>query len=142
MRSLTTTSECLERFGIRCYRPAQLHAAYGVDQLHTSGIDGRGRTIVIVEPFGSPTIRADLRTFNRVFGLPDPPTFSIIEPAGPVPPFDPADPEMLSWAQETKLDVQWAHAMAQGADILLVRTPVSETRACRASLRSSGRRTT
>ena len=44
-----------------------------------------------------------------------------------MPPFDPTDSTMLSWATETTLDVEYAHAMAPDANILLVETPVAET---------------
>jgi subtilase family serine protease len=44
-----------------------------------------------------------------------------------VPPFDPTDPERAGWAEETSLDVQWAHSIAPGANLLLVETPMSET---------------
>ncbi len=49
---------------------------------------------------------------------------------------------MGGWALETSLDVEYAHAMAPGANILLVETPVSETEGARVSRRSSRRRTT
>jgi len=122
-----TTAQCLASIGIPCYAPSQLQRAYNLKPLHRRGLTGRGRTIVIVVPFGSPTIRRDLKQFDKAFGLPDPPRFRIIAPAGKVPPFDPRDPEMAAWAEESTLDVQWAHATAPGADILLVVTPVSET---------------
>jgi len=65
--------------------------------------------------------------FDRAFGLPAPPAFRIIRPAGRVPPYDPANSDMAGWAGETTLDVEWAHAVAPGARLLLVETPVSET---------------
>ncbi|HMH90679.1 MAG TPA: hypothetical protein VK586_06290 [Streptosporangiaceae bacterium] len=46
--------------GIACYSPRQLQRAYNLGPLYARGYDGRGRTIVIVDPFGSPTIRRDL----------------------------------------------------------------------------------
>ena len=121
------TSYCLANFGIHCYGPAQLAAAYNLLPLHQAGIDGTGTTIVIVDSFGSPTIEADLKTFDQTFGLPDPPSLTIIQPAGPVPPFDPTNGTMVGWAAETTLDVEWAHVFAPGARILLVETPVAET---------------
>jgi len=121
------TASCLRDSGIRCYAPAQLINAYDVGILHAFGIDGRGRTIVIVDSFGSPTIRNDLHVFDRTFGLPDPPRFNVVQPVGPVPAFDPNNFDMVGWAMETTLDVEWSHAMAPGASILLVETPVSET---------------
>jgi subtilase family serine protease len=101
--------------------------AYNVTPLHAADIDGSGRTIVIVDSFGSPTIRNDLHVFDQAFGLPDPPKLDIIQPVGAVPPFDPHNIDMVGWAAETTLDVEWSHVMAPGARILLVETPVSET---------------
>jgi subtilase family serine protease len=129
-RTLTgapTTVDCLQQFHRACYQPAQYQQAYDLNRLYEMGYDGHGRTIVTVDPLGSPTIRQDLAAFDRAFGLPDPPGLRIIEPVGRPPAFDPADRDMVSWAQETTLDVEYAHAIAPGANILLVVTPVSET---------------
>jgi subtilase family serine protease len=123
-----TESQCSVFFFLPCYSPAQLETAYDELPLFAQGITGAGRTIVIVDPFGSPTIQADLNTFDIAFGLPAPPSFQIIQPAGPVPPFDPSDANGdVDWAGETTLDVEWAHAAAPGANILLVETPMDET---------------
>jgi len=86
-----------------------------------------GRTIVIVDSFGSPTIEHDLHVFDQTFGLPDPPSLKIITPAGIPPTFDVHNADMRGWATETSLDVEWSHVIAPGANILLVETPVSET---------------
>src|SRR5262249_16560956 len=78
--------------------------------------------------YGYQFIRDELRVFDKSFGLPAPPSFKIIQPAGPVPSYDPNKrPSMFGWAIETSLDVEYAHAMAPGANILLVETPVAET---------------
>jgi subtilase family serine protease len=90
-------------------------------------VTGKGTTIVIVDSFGSPTIRHDLAVFDSTFNLPAPPSFTITQPAGAVPPYDPGNSDMVGWAGETTLDVEWAHTIAPGANILLVETPVSET---------------
>ncbi|HEX3925548.1 MAG TPA: hypothetical protein VHY31_24930 [Streptosporangiaceae bacterium] len=79
----------------------------------------------LVDAFGSPAIQSDLATFDAQFSLPAPPSIKVIQPAGPVGTFDPAT--MDGWAGETTLDVEWSHAMAPGANILLVETPVAET---------------
>jgi subtilase family serine protease len=65
--------------------------------------------------------------FDQTFGLPDPPSFTVRQDAGPVPPFDPTNSDMAGWADETTLDVEWTHVFAPGAKILLEETPVSET---------------
>jgi subtilase family serine protease len=128
LHSPPTTSDCLNvLFGFHCYQPFQLQKAYDLQPLYDRGFDGRGRTIVLVDSFGSPTIRNDLHVFDQTFGLPDPPSFDIIQPAGTPPPFDPTNSDMTGWAAETTLDVEWSHVIAPGANILLVETPVSET---------------
>jgi len=127
-RQPVTEPQCEALFTVPCYVPAQLQTAYDEQPLFNSGITGAGQTIVIVDAFGSPTIQADLATFDATFNLPAPPSFKIIQPAGKVPAWDPtgADGD-LGWAGETTLDVEWAHTMAPGANILLVETPVAET---------------
>jgi subtilase family serine protease len=120
-----TQAQCVKAFTVPCYRPPQFQAAYNELPLFRRGITGRGQTIVIVDSFGSPTIKKDLTTFDKQFGLPSPPSFKIIQPAGKVAPFNPAT--MSGWAGETTLDVEWSHSMAPGANILLVETPVAET---------------
>lgn len=122
-----TTSQCLTLLGIHCYQPSQFVKAYDLAPLFRRGIDGRGETIAIVDSFGSPTIANDLHVFDTTFGLQDPPSLKIIAPAGPIPAFDPTNSDMVGWAGETTLDVEWAHVFAPRANILLVETPVSET---------------
>jgi subtilase family serine protease len=120
-----TTTACQTELGINCYTPLQYRVAYDLNPLYSRGITGKGRTIVIVDSFGSPTIQSDLHTFDTQFGLPDP--VLQIEKFGNVPPFDPNNSDMISWAGETTLDVEYAHAVAPGAKIVLAETPVAET---------------
>jgi len=123
-----TQAQCEAQFTVPCYGPDQFQTAYNEQPLFNSGITGAGQTIVIVDSFGSPTIKADLGVFDAQYNLPAPPSFKIIQPAGAVPPFDPTDANGdVGWAGETTLDVEWAHSMAPGANILLVETPVDET---------------
>lgn len=122
-----TTAECLAESQFLCYRPAQLQAAYNMNALYAQGDEGQGRTIVIVDSFGSPTIERDLKHFDSAFHLPAPPSFQVIQPAGAVKPYEPGNEEMSGWAGETTLDVEWAHAMAPQANIVLVETPEEET---------------
>ena len=121
-----STSACEKSTGIACYEPAQIQRAYNLGPLFRVGIDGAGQTIVIVDSFGSPTIGHDLTVFDRTFHLPAPPSFTVIHPAGTVPPYK-ASADREGWAGEATLDVEWAHTMAPGASILLVETPTSET---------------
>ena len=119
-----TTAQCRQAFHIACYSPLQIRQAYGIPRL-PRGIDGKGQTIVIVDSFGSPTITRDLAMFDKTYALPAPPELTVIHPAGPVPPYQPTS-NREGWAGETSLDVEYAHAMAPGAKILLVETPTSE----------------
>ena len=105
--------------------PEQVRAAYDTGPLLTQGVTGKGQTIVIVDSFGSPTIAADLAHFDRHFGLTAPPSLRVIQPAGRVSAYRPTD-SRTTWAAETTLDVEWAHALAPGARILLVETPTAE----------------
>jgi subtilase family serine protease len=122
-----TSAQCQAKYGLACYSPKQIQRAYHLGPLYRRGLNGRGRTIVIVDPFGSPTIGGDLGVFDKAFGLPAPPAFRILQPVGPVPPFNPLNPAQADKAGETTEDVEWAHAIAPGASILLVETPVAET---------------
>jgi subtilase family serine protease len=120
-----TTTFCEANFKIACYLPQQIERAYNVPALWHKGITGKGQTIVIVDSFGSPTAAHDLGVFDKAAGLPAPASFKVIQPAGKVPAYRPTD-SRVGWAGETDLDVEYAHAMAPGASILLVETPTSE----------------
>ena len=122
-----TTADCQTAFAINCYGPNQYQKAYDMLPLYRQGLTGKGKTILIVDSFGSPTIQNDLQVFDQQFGLPDPPSLKVIQPAGAPPPFDGTNSDMTGWAEETTLDVEYAHAMAPGANIVLAETPVSET---------------
>jgi subtilase family serine protease len=105
--------------------PRQVRRAYDTGPLMSRGIVGKGQTIVVVDSFGSPTIKADLAHFDRYFGLAAPPALQVIQPAGRVPRYRPTADRTI-WAAETTLDVEWAHVIAPGARILLVETPTAE----------------
>src|SRR5439155_25939585 len=94
------------------YSPAQIRHAYGIDKLTQ---DGAGQTIAIVDAYDAPNIQSDLNTFSTQFGLPTSGfTFTKAYAQGSQPPAD------GGWAQEISLDVEWAHAIAPQANILLV----------------------
>jgi len=122
-----TTADCEASSQVACYEPTQIQQAYNLPALYGQGVNGKGATIVIVDSFGSPTIANDLAFFDQQFGLPAPPSFTIIRPAGAIPAYHASNTQMFSWAGETSLDVEYAHAVAPGASILLVETPVAET---------------
>jgi len=115
-----TTSQCQATYGIRCYSAPQLHTAYDLNPLYRAGVTGRGETIVVAVPYGSPTIRNDLHVYDQRFGLPDP-RLTII-PFGDVPAYDPANPVQVEWAAATTLQVENAHAIAPGANIVIAET--------------------
>jgi subtilase family serine protease len=121
-----TTAQCEAKYHIACYQGPQLQVAYNLGPLFRLGITGAGQTIVIVDSYGSPTIRHDLAVYDAQYRLPAPPSFRIIQPAGKVPPYK-KNSDFEGWAGETTLDVEAAHTIAPGANILLVETPVSET---------------
>ena len=108
------------------YSPGQIRHAYGFDRL--TG-DGRGQILGIVDAFDDPTAASDLQTFITTFsllgmnGLPNTPGCTVA--TGPHPCFQKVFAQKKprvdgGWALESSLDIQWAHAIAPGADILLV----------------------
>jgi subtilase family serine protease len=111
----------LDRLDDRCLltglTPAQVMTAYGLDAIRfptASGTikgDGSGETIALIEAYHDPYVASDLHTFDVEFGLPDP-TLIVANQAGSV-----SNP---SWSLEESLDVEWAHAIAPGASILVV----------------------
>ncbi len=113
------------------YSPAQIRHAYGFDQLSASGA---GKIVAIVDAYDDPTVASDLETFISTFnvtgmyGLPN--TASCTVALGPHPCFQKLYAQSKprtdgGWALEISLDVQWAHAIAPGADILLVEAKTS-----------------
>ncbi len=114
-----TPSQCVSQFGLACYTPSELRAAYNIPA--TS--NGAGQTIVIVDAYGSPTIRQDLATYDAEFDVPAPPAFNIIYPSGS-PTYNPLqNHNEVSWAEETSLDVEQVHGLAPAATIDLVVAP-------------------
>lgn len=116
--------------GEDCYDPYQIRHAYNIDTLINAGFDGAGKTIVIIDAFQSPNIVTALNTFISFYGLPslnglggpsNPSlgTFTQVAPDG-LTAFDPTNRDMLGWAEEITLDVLWSHAIAPGANIVLV----------------------
>ncbi len=105
------------------YDAAEMQTAYGLNPLYKKGLDGTGQTIVIVDAYGSPSIVADVNLFSQLNGLPEltPSNFKIVTPVGPV-----ACAVVNGKCEadvETTLDVEWAHSIAPGANIVLVLSP-------------------
>jgi subtilase family serine protease len=150
--SVTPPSEAAcNAAGRRCFSPAAMATSYNYAVLHALGNKGQGKTIAIVDSFGASTIRHDLGVFNTAFGLPHlcgetgpstpdgncPPgsgaRFDIVSFQGspapvPPPPNNGTGQENHNlWDLEVALDVEWAHATAPLANIMLVTTPTAET---------------
>jgi len=99
------------------YQPSEVQSVYNMQPLYDQGLDGTGETIVIVDAYGSPTIQGDASFFSDFYGLPSL-DLSIVKAPGLQ-----NNPHTGGWADETTLDVEWAHAMAPGAKIALVVAP-------------------
>ncbi len=119
------------------YKPSQIRTAYGINDIPMftgpSGQqvtpDGTGQTIAIVDAYNDPNIIGDLTQFDSTMGVPAPPSFQVYNQAGTnvtsligtsgqngVPQVDPSGGS----EGEEALDVEWAHAIAPGASIILV----------------------
>jgi subtilase family serine protease len=132
--------------GRRCFTPASMQASYNLGPLLSAGKDGSGTTIAIVDSFGYDTVANDLEVFSKAFnlplmcGMPDVvctpgmPTFTWMRWDGQRPIKQPPTTSQGTgqqasngWALEVALDVQWSHATAPGANIVLMTTNVAET---------------
>jgi len=102
------------------YSPAQMRHAYGFDQVSNQG---SGQVIGIVDAYDDPNIEADFAVFNQQFGLPACTTangcFRKVYGNGRKP------APNANWAIEMALDVEWAHAIAPQAKIVLVEAPTN-----------------
>jgi subtilase family serine protease len=140
-----TQAEC-NSVNRRCFNPASTRSAYNIQPLYDQGLNGHGITIAIVDSYGSDTIAHDLHVYNQAFGLPSMcgeegvtcsagmPWFRTFHlqgsPATKAPPstsHSPGQEDKSAWALEVSLDVEVSHAIAPGANILLVTTPTAET---------------
>ncbi len=140
-----TEAQCVS-VGRRCFTPQAIQSAYNLGPLYAAGLNGHGMTIAIVDAYGSDTIAHDLHVFDHAFGIAPlcgeegvactagMPTFSQFHfqgaPATTAPPSTSngtGQENKSAWALEVSLDVETAHAMAPGANILLVTTPTAET---------------
>jgi subtilase family serine protease len=116
--------------------PIQIQEAYRVSQLLNAGTDGAGQTIAIVVAYNDPNILSDANTFNEAFNStynPDSkgydlplfnhgaggPTLTVVNQTGGST--LPAGTD-ATWTFEASIDVEWAHAIAPKANILLVET--------------------
>ena len=140
-----TQAQCAS-VGRRCFTPGSLRAAYNLQPLYDAGNDGSGVTIAVIDSYGSDTMAHDLHVYNQAFRLPEMcgeegvtcksgmPTFSELHvqgsPATKAPPSSSkgtGQEDKSAWALEVALDVETAHSVAPGANILLVTTPTAET---------------
>ena len=103
------------------YTAAEISAHYGLPAVYQNGKEGQGQTIVLVDAYGSPTIETDANNFSKMMGLPalGASNFSVVYPDGP--PI--ANPYPTGWPVEISLDVEWAHAIAPKAKLVLVVAP-------------------
>ena len=98
--------------------PAQVTHAYGLDAItftSASGAtvqgNGSGETIALIEAYHDPTLISDLLTFDQAYNLPQT-TPTVINLGGAK--------SNAGWALEESLDVEWAHAIAPGANLVVV----------------------
>ena len=100
--------------------PTQIRAAYNLPST------GGQATIAIVDAYDDPTVLNDLSVFSSQFGLP-----AVNFEKHMMAPTISTDG---GWALEISLDVQWAHAMAPNAKILLVEATSSSLTALLAAV--------
>lgn len=102
---------------------------YGIGSLWRRGIDGAGTTVAVIEGWNYPGIAAQVASYDKMFGLPNP-KITTIYPAGKLPAKCPPGMVKLgsygscsAWAGELTLDVISAHLIAPYAKIVISATP-------------------
>jgi subtilase family serine protease len=103
------------------YQPSEIQTAYNLTPLYREGLTGAGTTVAIVDAYGSITIGQDLAAFSKNMGLP---TANLRIIGTPTESNFSTDAN-AGWAAETTLDVEWVHAIAPGAKIVLVVAPTN-----------------
>jgi hypothetical protein len=100
------------------YSPLQVKTAYSLNAIDFTAsngqqvsADGTGEVIAIVVAFHDPNLASDLQTFDSTYGLANP-SLTQVDLAG--------TNTNDGWAGEETLDVEWAHAIAPGAKIVVV----------------------
>ncbi len=108
--------------------PATMLTAYGITtttgayqvMFGSAAGNGAGQTIAIVDAYNQPNIVSDLTNFDNEFGLAAPPSFTMINETGGSTLPSNAPTSSGNWGVEISLDVEWAHAIAPAANIVLV----------------------
>jgi subtilase family serine protease len=103
------------------YVPSQLWTALGLPDVYASGYNGAGQTIVLVEGYGYPTLEKDANAFSQLANLPQftSSNFKMVYPEGKP---NPEEGIITGWNIEMALDIDWAHSVAPGANIVEVIT--------------------
>ncbi|HEX5271087.1 MAG TPA: hypothetical protein VFW33_11390, partial [Gemmataceae bacterium] len=113
------------------YSPAQVRTAYGINNV---ALDGTGQTIAVVDAYDTPDISQALNAFDAQFGATSSGTtldqmygpassfLTVVNQRGQTTALPATDPAGIgdNWETETALDVEWAHAVAPGAHVVLV----------------------
>ena len=116
---LTVSKDATASSTVSGYTPAQIKSAYGISSINLSGVtgDGSGQTIAIVDAYSDANITSDLAVFDKEFSLSAPTSFKQVSVTGSTSKLPAANAD---WDGEISLDVEWAHAIAPKANIVLV----------------------
>lgn len=108
------------------WTPSEVRTHYGLTAAYEQGINGKGETIVIVDGPSDPTVLNDLVQFSQLYGLPAITSlnFQIVYPDGV--PSQWYLNNVANWDEEADLDIEWAHAIAPNAKIVLLITPTQD----------------
>ena len=110
--------QCISEYGQACYSPEDIQKAFSLTPLYQQGYDGSGQTIVLISAGNTDQVKDNLAQFDQAWGLPDP-NLTIVQPFGPPSPYTcPSGDDDLQG--ETLLDVEWAHAIAPGAKLVVL----------------------
>ncbi len=104
--------------------PQTLRLAYGIDALLQKGFTGKGQTVIDLVYLSSPTLQQDMDVFDRKYNLP-PIDLQVISPLNV--PEQASRQDQQGAAEEIQMDVEAIHALAPGAKVIVLESPVAET---------------
>jgi hypothetical protein len=109
---------CVQLYRQSCFSPEDMQQAFRLNPLYRRGYIGTGQTIALISVGNTTHIQADLQQFDQSMGLPAA-NLTILQPFGPPTPYTCPDGQD-DLQGESLLDVEWAHAIAPGAKLVLL----------------------
>ena len=95
------------------YCPQGVQIGYSFTNLYSTGDNGVGQTVAIVDAPGDPSIQTSINVFSTQYSLPSI-TLNVLTPDSAPSTYN------AGWASEAAMDVEAVHTVAPGASITIL----------------------